>query len=233
MARLSKRISRKDLRQPDQFVTLSRRIYQLLTEEYRAQSAAAAALVVALLLAIWGWNVYSDRQNRLAAEVYSRAVALYHNRKYPEARDAFARLIEDYRSSTYARLGQLYQANIYIVLKQPGPAASVLQDLLNRERSDPIVRQLAFLSLAYSQEAQAQWKQAAGSFSQAEQLQGPFKEEALLGVARCSLASNDFRAALNSYRQYLSAYPDSDRSTEVTLRTQELEAKVKAPKQGK
>ncbi len=232
MARSSlKRISRKDIRQPDQFVTLSRRIYRLIFDEYRTQSIIAASILLAVVLGVWGWSIHSTTQNRLAAASYSRAVALYHTKRYSEALKAFSDLVQNYRSTTYGRFGQVYQANVYIALKQPALAASVLQDLINREKTDSFVRQVALVTLADSQEAQGQWQQAAQNFGEAEKLQGPFKEEALLGKARTASNGGNLKEALASYRQYLSSRPDSERTTEVALRIQDLEKKLneKAP----
>ncbi len=226
MARSSlKRITRKDLRQPDQFITLSRRIYRLAVEEYRAQCIAGAAVVLVVVLGAWGWKVHSETQNRLAEESYSRAIALYQSQRYSDALQAFGQLARDYPSTTYGRLGRLYQANAYIALKEPAQAAPVLQELLASEK-DSLVRQLAFVTLADSQEAQGHWQQAAQNFGEAEKLQGPFKEDALLGKARCASDGGHLKEALASYRQYLSNYPASDRSTDVELRIQELEAKL-------
>lgn len=226
-----KRIKRKDIRQPDQFVTLSRKIYQLVLEKYRTQSIIAGAVLLAVVLGVWGWSIHSATQNRLAAASYSRAVTLYHSKRYPEALKAFSDLAQNYRSTTYGRFGQLYQANAYIALKQPELAASILRDLISREKSDSFVRQVALFTLADSQEAQGQWQQAAQNFGEAEKIPGPFKEEALLGKARSASNGGDLKEALTSYRQYLSGRPDSEKTTEVSLRIQQLEAKLneKAP----
>ncbi len=234
MARSSvKRITRKDLRQPDQFVTISRTIYRLLFEEYRTQSILAAIFLLLIVLGVWGWTVHSATQIKLAAESYSRALDLYHSERYPEAVRAFGDLAENYRSTVYGRLAQIYQADAYMALNQPSLAAPVLQDLVNREKNDTFVQQLALVTLANSQEAQSQWRQAAQTFGEAEKLQGPFKENALLGKARCALNGGDLKEALASYRQYVSSYPGSDRATEVQLRIQELEAKLNEKPQAK
>ncbi len=226
MARSSlKRITRKDIRQPDQFVTVSRKIYHFVFEEYRTQSTAAAVSLLVIVLGVWGWSVHTATQKKLAADSYGQAIALYRGGRYAEALKAFGQVAQGFPSTVYGRLSELYQADTYIALDQPAPAASVLQTLLNRER-DPVIRQLALVTLATSQESQSQWKEAAKNFADAEKLQGPVKDEALLGKARSSLNAGDLKEALASYRQYASSYPDSDRGTEVALRIQDLEAKL-------
>jgi len=70
-------------------------------------------------------------------------------------------------------------------------------------------------------------------FAEAEKIAGPFKDDALLGKARCSLQIQDPKGALASYRQYLTNYPGSERSGEISLRIQEVEAKIGPGSTGK
>ncbi|MGH7768590.1 MAG: hypothetical protein ACREQP_14150, partial [Candidatus Binatia bacterium] len=86
-----KRITRKEIRQPDRFVTLLRRGVSFFTDN-RILVIVAAAILVVIVAALVGWDLYSSRQNRLAAEEYARAVNLYHEGKYKEALEALKRL---------------------------------------------------------------------------------------------------------------------------------------------
>lgn len=225
MAPSPKKFTRKDIRRPDQFIIFTRDLFHFF-RNHRTTVLASSALVIVAILILWGWDLYRGRQNRLAAEEYTRGLALYHNGKYREALEALAQ-VSKYPASTYSRFGLLYQANSYIALKEPAKAAALLKEFLARERKNPFLRQLAFLTLANTQETAGQCKDASASFREAEKLPGPFKEEALLGQARCSAQNHDFKEALSSYRQYLSNYPGSDRTGEISLRIQEIEALAK------
>jgi predicted negative regulator of RcsB-dependent stress response len=181
---------------------------------------------------MWGWGLYRNRQDRLAEREFSLALDLYHNSKYREALEALARL-DIYRSSHYNDLGLLYQAHTYIALKDTSKAEERLRELLRREKKDPLLRQLGLVTLAYIQERSGHCKEAVQSFSEAEALQAPFKEEALLGKARCSAQTQNYKEALNSYRQFILNYPGSERANEVTLLAQEMESKVSEGGAGK
>src|SRR5438093_945724 len=87
---------------------------------------------------------------------------------------------------------------------------------------------LALLILGYTQERSGRFKEAVQSFSQAETLQGSFKEEALLAKARSSTLMHNYNEALNAYRQFVLNYPNSERTKEAMLLAQEMEAKVGA-----
>lgn len=226
MASSPKRITRKDIRRPDQFVTLTGEILHFLAQNKTA-AIAALALILLVLLGLWGWDSYRQRQNRLAAMEYSRAMGLYRSSKYTEAIDAFVQ-VKGYNSSPYSGFSLLYQANSYMAAGDPAKAAAAIEELLRKERKDTFVRQLGLLTLASFQERTGRCKEAVGNFAAAESIAGPFKDEALLGKARCSIQNQDLKEALNSYRQYLTSFPASERVNEITLRVQEIEGKIAA-----
>lgn len=226
MASSPKRITRKDIRRPDQFVTLTGKILHLASA-YRTRSIVCLALLLAVLLGLWGWDSYRQRQNRLAAREYSRAMSLYRSGKYTEAIDAFVQ-VKRYNSSAYGSFSLLYQANSYIAAGDSAKATEAVQELLQRERKDTFLRQIALLTLGSFQEKAGRCKEAVSNFAAAESIAGPFKDEALLAKARCSIQNQDFKEGLNAYRQYLTSFPGSERANEITLRVQEIEGKIAA-----
>jgi len=231
MAHASKRLSRRDIRRPDQFVTLTGRFFHFVTH-YRTHFIAAAAAIIIILLGLWGWEAYGARQNRLAAREYGSALGLYHEGRYLQAVEAFVRL-RSYSASPYSRLAILYQAKSYLALENPVKAAATLEELLQRERKETLLRQIGLLTLASLQERTGRCKEAVSRFAEAEKIAGPFKDDALLGKARCSLQNQDPKGALDSYRQYLTSYPGGDRVSEVSLKIQEIEAKIGPGSSGK
>ncbi|HEX9444264.1 MAG TPA: tetratricopeptide repeat protein [Candidatus Binatia bacterium] len=224
MRTASRRITRKDIRQPDWFVTMAR---ELVSFGKTNRTALAAALVVLILFvaALLGWNLYKGRQDRLAAEEFGRAVELYHAANYKQAMEALNRL-EAYRTSYYSRLGLLYAANTQAALQDTARSIETLRQLLQREKKDPLLRQAAYVSMGYSQEQTGQCKEAAASFAEAEKLAGPLKADATLGKARCDGVAGNYKDALAAYRKFLADNPDSERFSEVSVRIQELEAKA-------
>ena len=224
MRTASRRITRKDIRQPDRFVTMARELVAF-SKTNRTAVAAALAGAVLLVAALLGWDLYRSRQDRLAAEEYNRAVGLYHAGNLKEAQEALGRL-EIYRTSLYSRLGLLYAANTQAALQDTTRSIETLKLLLQKEKKDPLVRQAAYVSMGYSQEQKGQCKEAAASFAEAEKLAGPFKADATLGNARCSSVAGNYKEALAAYRKFLADNPDSERLNEISVRIQELEAKA-------
>ena len=225
MVRLRKKITRKDISKPDQFITLTKRVFRFF-EQNRTKILLALSLVIAVSLALWGWNLYSARQDRLAAQVYSNALAAYRNGDYNDALEKFVR-ISDYRSTTYNQLALLYRGQSLIALKQPSEAVTVIQEFLAKDRSNSYMRQLGLMTMGYAHENAGQCPQAIKAFTAAQKITGPLQEEALIGNARCNFKNGNLQEALNAYQYYLSSIPGSQRSTEIRLRIQEIESKMK------
>jgi len=219
-----RRITRKQIRRPDHFIVLVRQALDFVKKHKTPCLAAlgAAAIVVAGLGA---WSIYSARQHRLAAAEYSRAIDLFHQRKYNEALEGFAR-VAIYRSTIYATLGRLYEAHAYTGQKETTKAAEILRQVADGGRGGPMLIQIAHISLGHAQEEMSQWQEAAQSYAAAEKLPGPFKAEAILGRARAAALTGNLPEALAAYRVFLTENRESERRGEVALRIQELESKV-------
>ena len=225
MVRVRKRITRKEISQPDHFITFTSRFFRLF-KQYRPRVLLALSLIIAAFLTVWGWSLYSGRQNRLAAQVYSLATEAYRDGNFQDALDGFVRL-SAYRRSVYGRLALLYRAQSHIALKQPTEAVPVLQEFLEKERENLYLRQLALVTLGYVHEKAGQCSQAVKAFEEARKLTGPLQEDALLAKARCSSQNGDLKEALDAYKAYLSSFPVSPRTMEVRLRMQEIETRMK------
>lgn len=231
MARSAKRITRKDLRQPDQFVTFTGKLIQLLKDHKTAGVATATGLVLAALLFV-GWDYYKTRQNRQAEKAYSAALVLYRDQNYRAAIDVLQR-VSKYRLSSYSRLALLYEANSYLALQEAQKAVLPLEALLRKETKDGYLRQLALMTLASTYEKTGKFQQSSSTYEKAEKTSGPFKEEALLGRARVSVQNQNYKEGLTLYRSYLASYPMTEKNGEVQLRIQELEVKVGADEKTK
>ncbi len=225
MVRSRKRITRKEIRQPDQFITFTARVIRLF-EQHRGKFILAAVLVVAVSAGIWGWQLHLSKQNRLASQAYATALEAFHEGKYQTTLDLLDR-VDQYRSPNYQRLAILYRAHSHIGLKQPKDAIPLLETFLTRIPRNSFMKQLALANLGYAHELANQCKEAIDAYDKAAKLDGPQKEQSLLSKARCIATIGQFGESINIYREYLASYPGTMRSVEISLRIQELEQKMK------
>lgn len=226
MASTTRRISRKELRQPDWFQTAIEDVLAF----YRRQRVAvylSIAAVVLIFLGIWGWRVFKERQDALAAQEFGQAITQYHAGKY---RDAIASLekAQTHRWSRYAHLAHLYEANSYLALNDYPKASTAAQRFIVGTDQNSLFRQIGLLTLAVIEERQSQCKEAIKNYSAAANIRGAFADSALLGQARCAVQIGDITGAIATYRQMLKDQPESPSASYVRFQISELEAKLPA-----
>ena len=220
MATARRRLTRKDLRQPDWFQITTEKALDLYAS-HRARVLAAGAGLVVLLLAVWGWQIFKQRQDTRASAEFGQAIGLYQEGKHREAAAALEK-VESYRWSRYAALAYLYQANSFLAVKDFDKAINAAQRFIAATKPDSFYRQTGLITLAYAEETKRQCKEAVGHYADAEKISGPFRAAAIMGRARCAEQLGDVKAALAAYKDYLREQPGSL----LSLRVAELEAKA-------
>jgi predicted negative regulator of RcsB-dependent stress response len=231
MASTTRRVSRKELREPDWFQTATENAFDLYAA-HRGKILLALAVLAALLLGIWGWNAFKNRQDYMASQEFGRALILYHGGKHREAITALAK-VQTHRWSKYGHLAYLYQANSHLALNDLPKAAHAAQQFIVGTDQNSLMRQMGLLTLATIEERQSQCKEAIKHYTAAEKVKGPFTERALFGKARCAVQQGDLSTALAAYRQLLKEQPESSSGTYIALEISELEAKLSGQKSGK
>ncbi len=207
MATASKRITRKTLRQPDWFQVNSEKAIAYF-KTHQAMVLGAIGAIILMLVGLWGWHSFKERQNITAAQKFVKAVELYQDAKYSEALSAFEE-VQSYRWSRYAGLAQLYQANIHLDTNDLEKAVNSAQRAVTATTPNTLYRQLALMALASAEERQNQCKAAIDHFSEAQKITGALQNNALLGKARCAEQLGDKGLTISSYKEYLKANPDS------------------------
>ena len=219
MATASRRISRKQLRQPDWFQLATENALEYFqTHKTVVVSAAAAAVVI--IAFVWGWQIFKAKQDIAASHEFTKALALYQGEKYRAAIAAFE-AVQTYRWSRYAVLAHLYLANSYLATKDIDKAVSAAQRSLTATRPNTLYRQIALFTLASAEEQKNQCQTAIEHYSNAQKIAGALQSSAALGKARCAEQLGDTKTAIATYKEYLKDNPGSP----LAIKLSELEAK--------
>jgi hypothetical protein len=224
MATASKRITRKELRQPDWFQVNSEKALGYF-ESHKGIVLGAIGAAILVVLGVWSWQSFKERQNVAAAQEFIKAVELYQGAKYAEALSSFEK-VQNYRWSRYAGLAHLYQANIHLAKSDLDKALSTAQRAVTATKPNTLYRQLALMALASAEERQNQCKTAIEHFTEAQKIAGALQSSALLGKARCAEQLGDKAMMIATYKEYLKENPGSS----LAVKLAELEAvNVSAP----
>jgi hypothetical protein len=209
----TRRITRKELRQPDRFQIATEQALEFYQSHQNLVFAAIGALVL-IGVVILGWQMFKERQNTAAAQEFTNATELYQAEKYREALAAFEK-VEKYRWSRYAGLAYLYQANSQIALGELDKALSSAQRAVTASTPNTLYRQLALMALANAAEQKNDCRQAVESYNEAHKIVAAQQAEALLGKARCLEKIGDTTAALAAYKEYVKDQPGSIISAKI------------------
>ncbi len=231
MASTSRRLTRKELRQPDWFQTVT----ENALEFYQRQRFAVylgLAVVILLLLGIWGWGVFKERQDSMAAQEFGQAMTQYHAGKYREAIAGLEK-VQTHRWSRYGNLAHLYEANSYLALNDFTKATTATQRFIVGTDQNSLLRQIGLLTLADIEERQSQCKEAIKNYTEAAKIKGAFTDRAILGEARCAVQLGDVKGGIAAYRQLLKDQGESPLASFVRFQISELESKIAAQPVGK
>src|SRR5262245_12847674 len=176
MATASRRISRKELRQPDWFQVTTEAVLEYYSTHKTLVFAAVAAVVVVLAI-IFGWQAFKASQDVEAAQEYTNALTLYQSEKYRDSIPAFEK-VKSYRWSKYSVLAHLYLAHSYIAIKDLDKALSEAQRSLTATKPNTLYRQIAYFTLASVEEQKNQCPAAIEHYNEAEKIEGALQTSA-------------------------------------------------------
>jgi hypothetical protein len=219
MASASRRITRKQLRQPDWLHIATEQALEFY-EGNRVVALVAVVIVLVVILGFWGWQTFKENQDVQAAQEFSRAMNLYQTGKYRAAVPAFQKA-ETYRWSHYSLLAHLYEANSYLAIHDFDKAIAAAERFIAGTSSDSLYRQMGLLAVADAEEQKNDCKQAIANYSRAALIKAALRERAVLGKARCSEQLGDTKDAIAGYKEYLNDNPDPS----LAMRVAQLEAK--------
>lgn len=214
----SRRITRKEIRQPDRFQILTEQALDFY-QSHRNWVFGALCAVVLIVGVMIGWQMFKEQQNRAAATEFNNATQLYQSQQYRKALTAFDK-VQQFRWSRYAGLAHQYQANSHMALGELDKALSAGQRAVGATRPGTLYRQLALMTVASAAEQKNDCRQAIEAYSEAQKIVAARQNEALLGKARCLEKSGDVAGALAAYIEYEKDQPGSVISGKVA----ELEA---------
>jgi tetratricopeptide (TPR) repeat protein len=227
MATTHRRLSRKELRQPDEFVTFLDSVRSYVGE-HLPRIIIGAVIATALLAIAFTWRFYAQYQSRLAAEEFYHAMSALDRKDYKTAERGFTALAEQHPGQRLGQLAEFYRANAYMAENVPAKARDALKEYL-KGADLPIFRQLALMQLGVTYEDLGDYRKAQDEYMQAAALDGPEKGRAELGAARLLARSGDNRGAIGVYRRFLQLNPFAYERAEAVESLAQLGAAPEPP----
>jgi tetratricopeptide (TPR) repeat protein len=215
---LKKRVSRsrkRDLEQPDEFITLSSRLLEKLIQ-YKMQAALASAGVLVLVMAIMAFQYFSERSEQRAFSKLDQASKAYSLAKgaespqqaYEQVKSQFEDIIDDYSGNEGGKAAGLTFANISYAAGAYDSAIALYKKALENFQAQPVIKNLILNSLGYCYEAKKDYTTAAGYFEKT--LENPFfNDEALFNLGGVYAAMGDDAKSVAAFKKVAENHAES------------------------
>ena len=217
MAKKKKKITRKQLlKEPDEFLTLSSRLFQFsLTYKYHLLAALGGIIVV--VLAVSGFRYYAQQRAGDALADLEKGRLKYQSlmaqgdarQAYLEVKDDFEQIMSDYSDKLGGKLARVYYAGICYHGEEADKAVALYERALN-DFEDSFYRSMIFNGLAYAYEAKQDIQKAAEYFERIKAgTDLTFKSDALYNLGRLYAALGDSQKSKAAYQEVISANRES------------------------
>ncbi len=209
-----KRLSRKELRQPDEFQTFFEDARSFVHENQTRILVFAAGVLVAIA-AVVGVLAYQRHKDRIAGDRFYAALSALNDKQYAEAETGFKRLARDDPGREAGRLAQFYLGICLLDQGHLSEARDAFTAYIAQSH-DPVFTSLAAADLAVVYERMGDWKKAQDAYARAAEAPGPEQLRAQLGVARMMAKQGDKPGAIKTYQKFLKEHPFSVDNRAVT-----------------
>jgi tetratricopeptide (TPR) repeat protein len=228
-----KKIIKKKLKEPDEFITLTERSYLFVTQHARS-IAMGAGIVLVLLLSIvlfqkWDKGNEGNANKMLTSviETYQMVSSPYRegsSQEYKDVLERFSEIITKFPRTSSGKLAVLYKGNIYLRLGEFDEAIKAYESYLEKAGKEKLYRAFVMEGLGYSHEGKKDYEKAIDSYQKLIDLSEGFQlANAHLGMGRCYEKMGKTREALEHYRSFINASPKSQMTNIVLRKMSNLE----------
>jgi hypothetical protein len=201
------RLRRKDIKQPDEFITLTGQALSWARQHQQWAIGGGGALV-AILLAIAIATAYRGSRERDANADLARALAKLGSNDAAAATELIA-VSNRWDGTGVAPVAALLGANAAISAGDSDQAIGELTRLQGQSASlPPYLQQQILVAWGSALEGKKQWLDAAAKYKEAAALSGPYTGDAVLGEARTRELGGEGDRARELYRQAYDQFPD-------------------------
>lgn len=212
----TKKLRHKDLKQPDEFISLSGRVVDWARKNALAVQIGIGAAVL-LVLTIAGVRWYTQSRDQAAARAFYGASELFKREQWDVAQQDFAKLAGSYGSTPYGTLAKLYAGRAALNAQKPAEAVPPLTEFVAAAPS-PALEQIGRLALARALEATSDAAGARTQLDRALALEGPLRPEATMGLAQLEEAAGNKEKAIELYQKYLTDDADGAAASLARMR---------------
>ena len=222
-----KKIIKKKLKEPDEFITVSERTYFFIAHHSKS-IAVGGGIVLILLLSFFFFQRWEKKNEGNAYQMFNLAVETYQMvstpyregslQEYKNVLEKFNETITKFSRTSSGKLSVLYKGNIHLRLGEFEEAIKAYESFLQKAGKEKPYRSLAMEGLGYSYEGRKDYEKAVNAFQKVIDLAENFQlGNAYLGMGRCYEKLGKNKEALETYKNFLKVSQKSQ-MTNIVLR---------------
>ncbi len=223
----TKKIIKKKLKKPDEFITLTERAFHFATRHSKS-IAIGTGVVLMLLLFFFLFQKWGEKNEanayqmfRLAEETYRTVSSPYREgslQEYKAVLEKFDEVITKFPGTSYGKIAILYKGNIYLRLGEFENAIAAYEGFLRKIGKGKLYRSFAMNGLGYSYEGKKEYEKAARAYQEVIALGESFESaDAYLGLGRCYEKLGKTKEAVENYKNFMRVAKKSE-MTNMVLR---------------
>ena len=214
-----RRITRRQLKEPDEFRTWASRLLESLSVHKVAITLSFLALI-GVVLSLSLWRSYQGRREEVAFSLLGGGIEIYHQGGDPT--EKLDQIIKTYPGTKGASLARLYRAKVSL---NKGEWDKALDDLkvLSQKDLPSTLRVITYCLMGEAYMGKEEWEEAKAKFLKAKEGEGRWISlYALLKLALCEEREGHLKEAKSYYSQFLRLNPPEPLSLFSKLKIKEL-----------
>jgi tetratricopeptide (TPR) repeat protein len=231
-----KKIIKKKLKQPDEFITLTEKAFLFITHQYK-KIAIGGLLLLVIVLSIFIFQTWQEKKEGEAYQKLSSALEIYQMANSPyregaptEYKNVLGKLdeiITQFPRTPSGKISLLYKGNVHLRLGEFDEAVKAYQTFLQKGGEEKLYRLFAMEGLGYAYEGKKDYEKASDAYQKIVHMGDHFQmATAYLGLGRCYEKLGKNKEALENYRSFLSVSEKSIMTNVVLGRISHLENKL-------
>ncbi|RPJ10014.1 MAG: tetratricopeptide repeat protein [Deltaproteobacteria bacterium] len=220
-----KKISKRKLKEPDEFITLSEQAF-LFVRAHLKKVVAGVVVVVVVVLALvffqmWEKKKEGEAQTAFASvmEVYQKVDSPYKEATSQDYKEVLAKIdevIAKFPRTAPGKLSLLYKGNLHLRLGEFDEAVKACNSFLEKGGKGDLFRAFAWEGLGYAYEGKKDYAKALESYRKVIEMGStPQLAHAYLGAGRCYEKLGKSKEALETYKTYMKTAQKSQESNMV------------------
>ena len=215
-----RRFSRKELKQPDDFVSGTNRFF----DYYKTNQSIVLSMAMCILVIVGGVGFFWKNQEVKAIRMESLLLEMKRIQSRGDGSGMLVKYLSDFNEGTHKNRARLILADSYFREKKNADAVKVYEEILHKDQTNSLIRDLARFGLAQVYEQNKNRKQAITTYKSLIDKQGTLPLfHIYFSLARVYERERDYKNALLTLREMENQFKGHAKYDQIVSKIRELD----------